>query len=135
LTLHVTAVFDVPVTVAVKEVVCEALSVAVVGVTVTVMLLLLEFPPPHPRRNAAETIKSAVAVATAIRRRADVIGLPQIPLEPCNKLFVRIDFKCDIRSCTSPPWHENWLDPRINGSSPNTKLRFAYELLAQGSEP
>jgi len=60
-TLHVTAMFDVPETVAVKFSVCEALSVAVVGLIVTVTLLVLEFPPPHPVRNTVEIISSATA--------------------------------------------------------------------------
>jgi hypothetical protein len=84
LTSHVTAVFDVLVTLAVKEVVWEALNVAVVGVTVTVIVLLLELPPPHPVRKRVGSINSVAAAATVDARkifRCDMRDrLPQIPL-------------------------------------------------------
>ena len=65
LTLHVTAVFDVLVTVAVNDVVWEALNVAAVGVIVTVIVLLVEFPPPHPARKMLERINSTAAIEIA----------------------------------------------------------------------
>ena len=58
LTSHVAAVFDVLVTLAVKEVVWEALNVAVVGETVTVIVLLLELPPPHPLQKGSRASAS-----------------------------------------------------------------------------
>jgi hypothetical protein len=83
LTSHVTAVFDVLVTLAVKEVVWEALKVAVVGVMVTVIVLLLELPPPHPARKSVGIISSiAATVIVDVRkiRRGDTRDrLPQIP--------------------------------------------------------
>jgi hypothetical protein len=83
LTSHVTAVFDVLVTLAVKEVVWEALNVAVVGVIVMVTALLLELPPPHPDRKKVGIIIGIAASATVdarrIRRGDTRDRRPQIP--------------------------------------------------------
>jgi hypothetical protein len=68
-TLHVTAVFDVLATVAVNDVVWEALNVAAAGVIVTVIVLLLEFPPPHPVRKTLETVNSRAAIEIADGRK------------------------------------------------------------------
>jgi hypothetical protein len=83
LTSQVTALFDVLVTLAVKEVVCEALNVAVVGVIVTAIVLLLELPPPHPDRKKVGIIISIAVTATvddrSIRRGDTRDRLPKIP--------------------------------------------------------
>jgi hypothetical protein len=88
----VTAVFEVLTTVAVNEVCCEALNVAVAGVTVTVtVLLVLEFPPPHPARKILEMINSSAAVETGarkIRRRNTRHRFRQLPAKPLKDLFV-----------------------------------------------
>ena len=64
MTSHVTAVFDVLVTLAAKDIVWEALRVAVVGVIVTATVLLVELPPPHPARKRVGIISSIAAAVT-----------------------------------------------------------------------
>ncbi len=93
LTVHVTAVFEVLATVAVNEVCCEALNVAVAGLIVTVIVLLvLEFPLPHPTRRIVEAMNIAATIDTTdarrIRRRAMRYRLSQFPEKPVKDLFV-----------------------------------------------